>query len=56
MKGRDSPRSGREEHDDVRIFTTKDRAAGYRVVIGIRLAFPVVTLGWVEIEWLKAGL
>jgi hypothetical protein len=39
-----------KENDDVRIFTTKDPAAGYRVIIGIRIQSRVVTLGWVEVE------
>jgi hypothetical protein len=27
-----------EEHDPVRIATTKDRAAGYRLVVGVRVS------------------
>lgn len=41
-----------EEHDPVRIATTKDRAAGYRLVVGIRIDASTVTLGWVDVETL----
>lgn len=42
-----------EDHDAVRIFTTRDDAAGYRVFVGIKVEPPNVRLGWVELEWLE---
>ena len=44
-----------EEHDAVRIATTRDEAAGYRLVVGFRIDPPNVTLGWVELEPLEGG-
>lgn len=42
-----------EDHDPVRIATTKDLAAGYRLVVGLRIDSPNVTLGWIELERLE---
>ncbi len=42
-----------EEHDALRIATTKDPAAGYRLVIGVRIEPPNVILGWIELELLE---
>lgn len=41
-----------EDHDLVRIATTKDVAAGYRLVAGIKIELTTVTLGWLDLEWL----
>lgn len=40
--------------DDTRVFTTKDGAAGYRLVALIRVdrSRQAVELGWLTLEWL----
>lgn len=38
--------------DDVRVFTTKDEAAGYRLVVFFRIQKRVCERGWVVLEWL----
>lgn len=44
-----------EEHDKTRIATTKDVAAGYRLVAGVQMDTPNVILGWLDLEWLEEG-
>lgn len=44
------------ERDDARVFTTKDVAAGYRLVVffKVRSGEQTVELGWVVLEQLEA--
>jgi hypothetical protein len=41
-----------DDNDDVRVFTTKDRAAGYRVVIFFEIDQPAMQLElhWIDVE------
>lgn len=43
-----------DDRDDLRVATTKDPRAGYRLVAFIRIAAPTVELKWVMLEDLLA--